>query len=261
MDLKYLDWVTLFGRSLLSPSQSAKLSQSPALKDRYDSQLHNISRASECGMFSAAVHQTVLNLPPLPDPVDGLNVELNLGNKYAVLVGDFFAIKTIFFAEKVKNSQVFLKIIHGVEDFTYSSFSSLINRGLSWPNVANEHATAEDWMSHAVGSSGYFTGGLNAVHTLNQNLDQGTQIAGKDLANFVSGLAMFLKVKGELDDISRTGDDGTDSGVVIKNPFIFTSLPAVIYQQSNLKVFQELRKAKFDVPSNQLVEAVSSTVS
>ena len=68
---------------------------------------------------------------------------------------------------------------------------------------------------------------------------------------------MFLKLKSELEDLRRAEDEDA-GGFVMKNPFIFTSLPAVIYQRSNAAVFRELRKAQIQVPSDEkVVEAVS----
>jgi len=79
--LNYHDWVTIFGRSLL-PEQETR-------RDTFESQLEFIANAAESGMFSSDVHQTVMDIPPgsthLPNHI--LH-ELNLGNKYAVLVGE-----------------------------------------------------------------------------------------------------------------------------------------------------------------------------
>ena len=124
--------------------------------------------------------------------------------------------------------------------------------------IATEQATPEDWISHAVGSSGCFTGGLNAVRTLSLGLEDRKRKDIKDWAHFVSRFAMFLKLKSELEDLRRAEREDSARGLVMKNSFIFISLPAVIYQRSNAGLCRELRKAQIHVPNDkEMAEAVS----
>ncbi|CAG7663817.1 unnamed protein product, partial [Allacma fusca] len=63
--LKYQDWVALFGRSLQTPLQNSFLGSHPEVKRSFHEKLCSIATASECGMFSSDVHQTVVKSSPV----------------------------------------------------------------------------------------------------------------------------------------------------------------------------------------------------
>jgi len=114
------------------------------------------SSAAESGMLSSAVHETVVDVP---DDSNNIVSECNMGNKFAVLVGDYFAIRTIYMAEKVKNNRTMMHVNRGVEEFTCAHFKSgLIRVDSPYPFILSPTATLEDWISFNVNGSGYFTG-------------------------------------------------------------------------------------------------------
>ena len=185
-------------------------------------------------MFSSDVHQTVVNTPTsITDPK--LLTQLNLGNKYAVLVGDYFAIKAIYFAERAKSNKVLLSITQGVEDFASAPFfSNLVNSSIWIPSVPSRRASLQDWINYNIKASGYFTGGLGAVLKVTpQQLDLNSDL-NQRMKRFVHNLVCFVKIVLELDDFH------SESHMMV-SPFLLISLPAVLYQLRNPNAFDFLR--------------------
>jgi len=245
--VSYHDWVMIFGRSL---GVTRDMNRDDFL--RFEQRLNTISNAAECGMFSSDVHQTVVNIPADLKSSKTL-VQFNMGNKYAVLVGDYFAIRTIFFAEKAKSSAVIIAITNGVEEFTSAPFSSnLIDPNIWYPFIPSPKLTYRDWEDYNIKAPGYFTGGLYAVLTVCPNrLDQDTHFNRK-MRSLVPNLNLFLKTLAELNDFE--GPEHT-----MLSPFLFTSLPAILFQEKNPAVFDYFR-AKHAQPNSQPSDPLTDDV-
>jgi len=147
-------------------------------------------------------------------------------------VGDFFAVQTIFFAERARRSQVILSITRGVEEFTFAGFCTRLIDPAVWArSVPFPKATLNDWAEYNAMASGYFTGGCNAVLNI---LPHGAPPSATEIRKIATNLALFLKTVTELDDLGMEEDS-------MISPFLFTSLPGILYQQMHPNAYDAFR--------------------
>lgn len=208
---------------------------------KYEEILDFISKASDSGMFSSDIHETVVNIPEEFKP-GKMQLQFSLGNKYSVLVGDYFAIRCIYFVEKTKTSKVLMAITKGVEEFTTAHFASkLFDPETIYPFLPHPKSNVNDWIIYNRKVSGYFNGGLYAVLLVNYGKLPENEEFMRNLKLFASNLSVLLRGVAELDGIENAEDLSTVS------PFALTTLPAILYQQKNPKGFEEFRQKKFEL--------------
>jgi hypothetical protein len=239
--ISYHHWITLFGRGI-------QVSRDP----KYEANLHHSAKAADSGMFSSDIHQSVADVP------EHLNSkshnQFRLGNKYAILVGDYFAIKCIFHVEKTKKSQALMALIKGVEEFATASFDvPLLDPKVMYPILPNSKATINDWIRYNKKTSGYFNGGLYAAILLNYGGLPKNEEFMKQFKTFSANLSVLLKGVAEIDAFENSEDIST------LYPLALTSLPAILYQRNNPKAFDSLRRHNNFNLNTQAFKEVSET--
>lgn len=225
----YYDWLILFGRGI-------RTSTNP----KYEENLNFISRGSDSGMFSSEIHQTVVDIP---EDYNHSNIltQYSLGNKYAALVGDYFAIRCIYFLEKAKNSKAFIAITKGLEQFTTANFAvKFLDPKIIYPHLPHKNVTLDDWIRYNRKISGYFTGGLYAALVLNcDGLPKDDKIM-KAMSRFSSNLAVLLKGVADIEMLENAREFSSVPTSVL------TTLPAVLHQRKHPGVFDALRNKQIN---------------
>jgi len=200
-------------------------------------------------MFSADIHHTILDIPDDHPSFENCSNQYHMGNKYAVLVGDYFAIRCIYHAERTKTNSVMVAITEGVEEFTTCSFgTNLFDDYMGYPNTLSPNASILDWILYNQKAYGYLKGGLYASLSLHHKRNKGVKTNfDKDMEKFVSNLSVFLKASAELDAFER-------KECLVPSPFLLTSLPAILCQMENPHVFNSLRKSGYELNPDQIEE-------
>lgn len=242
----YHTWIMLFGRSLVSPYYQKAATNN----ENYDKQLDKVANASDSGMFSADIHHTIIDIPENHPSFLNCSSQFHNGNKYAVLVGDYFAIRCIYYAEKTKTNSVMVAITEGVEEFTTSSFgTNLFDKGVGCPIILSPSASVHDWILYNHKALGYFKGGLYAAYSLHKPRSQ-NQVNTKldaQMAKFVANLSAFLKACVEIEELQH-------SECIVPSPFLLTSLPAIFCQMENPSLFSHLRDLNYELNAEHIIE-------
>jgi len=243
----YHTWIMLFGRSLVS----SYYQKAAANNGNYDKLLDNVANASDSGMFSADIHHTIIDIPENHPSFVNCSSQFHNGNKYAVLVGDYFAIRCIYYAERTKTNSVMVAITEGVEEFTTSSFgTNLFDTSVGCPIILSPHASVHDWILYNQKAFGYFKGGLYAAFSLNLKPNSQNQIDTKvdaHMAKFVANLSAFLKACVEIEELQH-------SECIVPSPFLLTSLPAIFCQMENPSLFSHLRALNYELNAEHINE-------
>ncbi|CAL8138310.1 unnamed protein product [Orchesella dallaii] len=234
----YHTWIMLFGRSLMSQQNRSE--------SAYDGLLNHVANASDSGMFSSDIHQTILDIPDEHPSIENCSAQLHMGNKYAVLVGDYFAIRCLYNAEKTKTNSVMVAITEGVEEFTCSFSATLLDKTVGYPLVLSPNASVRDWVFHSQKAFGYFRGGLYAALALRYKSDERSKIE-RQMATLVTNLSLFLKASAEMEALQEAES-------FVPSPFLLTSLPAVLYQSEHPQMFATLRKRGYEMDNDYLRE-------
>lgn len=238
----YHTWLMLFGRSLFPQFSSDRSSE------KQDILIDNIANASDSGMFSSDIHNTIIDIADNHPSFQNCSPQFHMGNKYAVLVGDYFAIRCIHYAEKTKTNSVMVAITEGVEEYTTSSFgTTFFDKNAGFPMLLSPGATPHDWIQYNQKAFGYFKGGLYAAMSLHQRNLKSASV-NPSIGKFVDTFSLFLKACSEIEAFEQTDN------MVVPSPFLLTSLPAVLCQLENPAVFERLRALKFELNMDQLRE-------
>ncbi|ODN01218.1 hypothetical protein Ocin01_05458 [Orchesella cincta] len=234
----YHTWIMLFGRSLMSNQNRSE--------SAYDRLLNHVANASDSGMFSSDIHQTILDIPDEHPSIGNCSAQLHMGNKYAVLVGDYFAIRCLYNAEKTKTNSVMVAITEGVEEFTCSFGASLLDKTVGYPQLLSPNASVLDWILHSQKAFGYFRGGLYAALSLQMKPNDRLKVE-RQMASLVSNLSLFLKAAAEMEALQEANS-------FVPSPFLLTSLPAVLYQSEHPHMFADLRKRGYELDNDYIRE-------
>jgi hypothetical protein len=214
----------LFGRGI-------KTSDDP----KYEENLNFISRGADCGMFSSEIHQTMVDIPE-DYSHSKILTQYSLGNKYAVLVGDYFSIRCISYIDKAKNSKAFIAITKGLEQFTMANFAvKFLDPKIIYPHIPLKSASLNEWIRYNRKISGYFTGGLYAILIANHDGLPNDEKKMNAMKRFSSNLAVLLKGVSDIETLENAREFSSVP------PLILTTLPAVLYQQQHPQVLDSLR--------------------
>lgn len=237
----YHTWIMIFGRSLFRQKIKNE-------NEEYDKLLDYVANASDAGMFSADIHHTIIDIPENHPTFYNCSSLFHMGNKYAVLVGDYFAIRCIYYAERTKTNSVMVAITEGVEEFTTSTFgTNLLDKSTRFPQMLSPNASVHDWILYSQKAFGYFKGGLYAAFSLVHNSHTKDQHLEAQMAKFVANFSAFLKACGEIESLEQTD-------LVVPSPFLLTSLPAVLCQMENPAIFSRLRTMSYELNSEHIRE-------
>lgn len=241
----YHAWIMLFGRSLLSsPYRDTEEDL------HFEMLLNNIACASDAGMFSSDIHHTILDIPDNHPLFENHSIAFHVGNKYAVLVGDYFAIRCIYYAEKTKTNSVMVAITRGVEEFTTSLFgTNVFDKSVGYPLVSSPATSLHDWVVYNQKAYGYMNGGLYAALSLfhKSSLHQRQSGVYPHMSKFVANLSAFLKTAEDLDSLLHNES-------CVPSPFLLTSIPAIFCQMENPKLFANLRNLGYDLSGDHVLE-------
>jgi len=253
-NVNYHDWLTLFGRAMRGTNNKTNSNS------KYEEVLSFISKGADSGMFSSTIHSSIVDMPDLDEVTSTSSRILDqyfLGNKYATLVGDYFAIRCIHFIEQAKQSQVFMEITNGLGQFATATFTpQFLDLQTIYPLLPLKSARVENWTQYSHKSSGYFTGGLNAIMT--QNLNHHSNYGQEDsnsMKRFSSNLAVLLKGIEEIEMLQNVHQfSSVPSSILL-------TLPSVLHQQKHPNAFDLWRREKLNSQANfnQIAEEIRSS--
>lgn len=191
-------------------------------------------------MFSSEIHQTVVDIPEDYSHSTILS-QYSLGNKYATLVGDYFAIRCIYYMEKAKNSKAFIAITKGLEQFTTASFAvKFLDPKIIYPIIPHKRASLDEWIRYNRKISGYFTGGLYAALIANHDGLPNDAKKMDAMKRFSSNLAVLVKGVADIETLENAHEFST------MPTSLLTTLPAVLYQLKHPGVLDSLRQKEMN---------------